>query len=798
MQDHERSKTKMSGGGEHIDLDALFGYGGQQGYQETHNNNHQQPQMNPQHQQNYGGPASMQYDPSRSDSGVPQQYQNPPTMTYYPPPPNLLANMDPIPLPAHLMQLHGVAVKPGKVPARTNTANSMGARRSPPPPALSKPYYPPQPYSALSHAPIVSSSSSVMTSSDAFLPPKFTLEDESFLENMTVTVSGVSLEPLSGVQVVKRIYEKTQQVMSHFLPCVKFLVECQQELRQGLELTSARSRSYGASRRARGSNLTPRQYYAKYFHPLPDKFYRANHYIMEADRLKVAVQDIHKLCQNAKQVEFQGCEVMKNTFLGGIKEGESWGLRKWLSTHGGARDVCNDLESILQGCQKLDRNDESTRKLSAILRPMAQQGVDRLKREVPVAYQKISTAHPYLPFFHRLESALKNMATFDPEDDDVICIDDDDEIEEAKASAKRKRDVSTEQGRNSVSAVKRSRLSPGFDSASGISAAAPADNDGHSDVEVWEGKLPARRSPQPVRPQPQEWRCLRCSMLNPADDSAQCILCGAPHPKDTQQAAPAAEDVAPVPLDSLLTASVDDDEDNFRRALEQLANLDDEEWPDLGIKAGDHQLSGLNENSQGRRLSASEMADELDQLAYVLESDQGATIRPPLLVYDSFWDERYANVLCLFASILRQRDSGRFLEPLDEHEQAINGLPRYSSIIRYPLCLRDIATALIGGRSGVYGLGILNVNGLDQRWNMWRGRDLIECIDLVFLNALAYNGKEKTRERSDINRLRRVLWDGVDNIVALYYAKNLRDHEVLPMRRGETSSLVVVKPTPDS
>eukprot|EP00550_Attheya_septentrionalis_P011912 CAMPEP_0198302624 /NCGR_PEP_ID=MMETSP1449-20131203/55954_1 /TAXON_ID=420275 /ORGANISM="Attheya septentrionalis, Strain CCMP2084" /LENGTH=85 /DNA_ID=CAMNT_0044005041 /DNA_START=14 /DNA_END=268 /DNA_ORIENTATION=- len=58
---------------------------------------------------------------------------------------------------------------------------------------------------------------------------------------------------------------------------------------------------------------------------------------------------------------------------------------------------------------------------------MAKQASNRLKNDVPQAYQEVSSAHPYLPFFHRLESCLSRLSNFDPEDDDVICIDDEDD-----------------------------------------------------------------------------------------------------------------------------------------------------------------------------------------------------------------------------------------------------------------------------------------------------------------------------------------------------------------------------------
>lgn len=117
-----------------------------------------------------------------------------------------------------------------------------------------------------------------------------------------------------------------------------------------------------------------------------------------------------------------------------MRDGESWGLRRWLSQHGGALKICNDLELIYGALKQKSssmnndkRNDKYFPvlvKLAERIRPKAQQALDRLRNDVPTAYQQISSAHPYLPFFHRLESALRSLTNFDPEEDDVICLDD--------------------------------------------------------------------------------------------------------------------------------------------------------------------------------------------------------------------------------------------------------------------------------------------------------------------------------------------------------------------------------------
>lgn len=96
---------------------------------------------------------------------------------------------------------------------------------------------------------------------------------------------------------------------------------------------------------------------------------------------------------------------------------------------------------------------------------------------------------------------------------------------------------------------------------------------------------------------------------------------------------------------------------------------------------------------------------------------------------------------------------------------------RYCDIIKNPLCFRDIVYSLVDmdkahtksdGPHQPCGSGILSESGL-VRWDMWRGFDLLQAIDLVFLNALAFNGKEKTRVRSQTNRLRRILWDEIQS-----------------------------------
>jgi len=291
-----------------------------------------------------------------------------------------------------------------------------------------------------SHAPSTRSSSrahatTTTTSSTRLSPNRAdhsslpSVQIDPLLEQITLTVSAVSLQPLSGNQVVRHIRTKTDDVITRFLPCVDFLVNCQQELRQGLQLAQ-RSRSRNAHRARSSASVTPRQFHANYVAPLPTRFERHNESIMAREHLMEAKNNLDSLVRDAHACVPQGCDHVKNAFLGGMRENESWGLRKWLSQHGGAGSICNDLEEVMRHVKALKKEDETTKRLAEMLRPIARQAHERLKKDVPQAYQEQSSAHPYLPFFHRLEACLKQMATYDPEEDDVICLDDSDDDEE--------------------------------------------------------------------------------------------------------------------------------------------------------------------------------------------------------------------------------------------------------------------------------------------------------------------------------------------------------------------------------
>jgi hypothetical protein len=480
---------------------------------------------------------------------------------------------------------------------------------------------------------------------------------------------------------------------------------------------------------------------------------------MEQDVLVEAVGEIKKLTEDCQRVEQQGCEVMKNTFLGGMKDGESWGLRKWLSKHGSALHICNDLECILRSCQDLDRNLESTKKLGERLRPLAQQALKRLQTDVPSSYQEVSTAHPYLPFFHRLESALKGMANFDPDDDDVICIDDEEELEQAKQQAVQK--SNTKRAAEVVlhqpfePPVKKNKQTHDY-----LADLKPPEFDDQND----DGVLPDSVLDALIGG-PGDWECPRCTMLNEAG-IRRCCMC----------------DQLKDGVDS------DDDEGTGYPSYEDVAAAMGAIWDTT--KSSGTSGSGtdwsISAGGNADAMSALQMAATLDKIA----NEYGENRNYPHHHNSAadFWDTRsnFSGLVRLLATLLRDQDVDYFVDLPNDMELVKKGKPMFSAMVKHPLCFRDIVKALLGDGK------LPSVPSL-KTWNMWKGVHLLQAMDLVLVNHLAYQGKVRTKERSDTNRLRRTLWDPIHSTVASFTSNDEEKRRLTPPRRGETSGFVIYK-----
>jgi hypothetical protein len=659
------------------------------------------------------------------------------------------------------------------------------------------------------------------------------INSEAWLDELQMGVPGLSLEEMAGTEILNRLRGKMDHVVTRYLPCVDFLVQCQQELRKGLTLATHKRVSYG--QRPGRDNMTPRQFYNAYIDLLPQKFYLKNQAIMEHGALTESIHGLNKLIGDAKHMERHGCEQIKNTFLGGMKDGESWGLRKWLSKHGNALHVCTDVECVHQAVQKLDRSLDSTRKLAAILRPMAQQALDRLKNDVPSSYQERSTAHPYLPFFHRLESALRSMATFDPDDDDVICIDDsdDDEVEEVKPQPVKKRKASSS-GRSTNGTVagrfaeacnvteleneqvqqqqqyellqqQETRLANVLEKDEESSS---GESDNESVVEVVEIKTSDSNKTCKQKVD-EDWKCFGCSILNEPNNSF-CIACG--EEKDllrdllrdefinvkTGRAAAFESDFSNHSSESRsqkrYEAQAPNEEQQSLASTHVSTSTPSSSPPPLAISLTDQQAAAT---------SAFAMAENLDNLADLFDQDPNPMMRPAGIPQASFWDgEQFASALRIFSSMLRSPDSSHFVDRVDEERLFQAGHLPFSHIIKHPLCFRDIVSALLqdpeelGGDLSLGENGDLPVRGLSS-WNMWKGTDLLQAIDLVFLNILAYGkavDEGRSQHRSRTNNLRKSLWNSINDVVVQHVGMDVeRRKQYTPTRRSETSGFVVYK-----
>ncbi len=61
------------------------------------------------------------------------------------------------------------------------------------------------------------------------------------LASFSISITSLSIEPLSAQDVVQKVQSRCREVISRYLPCVEFLVLCQQELRNGLEVATRRT-----------------------------------------------------------------------------------------------------------------------------------------------------------------------------------------------------------------------------------------------------------------------------------------------------------------------------------------------------------------------------------------------------------------------------------------------------------------------------------------------------------------------------------------------------------------------------
>jgi hypothetical protein len=63
-------------------------------------------------------------------------------------------------------------------------------------------------------------------------------DDMGILSSFSIEITSLSMKPLSACDILERVEERSQEVVTKYLPCVEFLVLCQQELRIGLDVAT--------------------------------------------------------------------------------------------------------------------------------------------------------------------------------------------------------------------------------------------------------------------------------------------------------------------------------------------------------------------------------------------------------------------------------------------------------------------------------------------------------------------------------------------------------------------------------
>mmetsp|Transcript_6121 Transcript_6121/g.11596 ORF Transcript_6121/g.11596 Transcript_6121/m.11596 type:complete len:521 (+) Transcript_6121:3-1565(+) len=516
--------------------------------------------------------------------------------------------------------------------------------------------------------------------------------------------------------------------------------------------------------------------------------------------------------------------------------------------------------------RKLDKSAQSTIRMAEVIRPRAQLVFDRLKADVPKAYQEHSSAHPYLPFFHRLEGVLKGLATFDPTDDDVVCLDDDSDVEEvlptpvkseasvgAGTSGDSTAAATTTTGTSTTKASGRSSKRPsisgksdddtvmgdpkrmkredstvsalsGFDAAFGSVLAGLAEedetgggNDGSlqstqhsnasggggggggntkekpapvtidlldsSDEEEEADSKPAAVAAAPAAAgtsaatdtttaQAQStstdaaaskgWRCPQCTFLNSADSTA-CKFCDD-------------EDDADFESDPLLKALIDG------------TFADDFGASNTVAAAATSPSAAAASRSSGH--SASTLSNKVDGVIAGFESSMHFMLRPVEVdTKTDHWNDEanYVWILKLLKMMMQKADARSFLHPPDPTELFLAGYPPYESIVKHPVCFSDIVLALTNSTtSGSHLWGDGKVASL-PKLNLWEGKQLLESIDIVMLNALVYYGGGRDDAKyTSAKMLRSYYWQTLDE-------KAQGNKSVLPRRRKPSDAFIVKK-----
>ena len=391
------------------------------------------------------------------------------------------------------------------------------------------------------------------------------------------------------------------------------------------------------------------------------------------------------------------------------------------------------------------RESPRTVRLGKIVRKITTHALTRLHEDIPKAYQEVSSAHPYLPFFHRLESVLQGLSWFDPEDDDVICLDSDEvekeklkQVERKKSSAERMLHNNSGQDVHHVyqpsAAEDIVNIDDEDDSSNTPISTSTYTNNKTSKLTNTEGSTTASACTTEQNANVAhigQWSCSICTFVN-EQETDRCVICDKERPFSNGNDASSASKINGNTINGTLEA----------------------------------ENSKYSDGNNGLRLERARKTSE-DFVSRIEVLDFGDRSSSA-----SYWDQSWEVVMNLVCRTIRAQYSSWILE-FDENQV---------NVVRHPLCLRDIVDAL----TNIRGHGRLVRTKLN--WSVYNMEQLLEAVDLVMINALVTNGPAKTNLYNDVRHIRQYFW------------QFLRDHakkrdgvgDILPTKRSERSKFVLL------
>ena len=201
-----------------------------------------------------------------------------------------------------------------------------------------------------------------------------------------------------------------ENISNHFIPYAKFYINARTYLLNQINNPAIQK-------------LSPAQFCNKSIYPKLKEFVRDNEAAMTEPAKEKLKALFNTLYMHVRKLEksFQSPICISNrrffnqsivqSFIGGISEGRSFGLRAWIGEAGGVGPACDATECIIVAIWKLPTLNEDAEKCLSVIRPHAENVLNKLKTEIPVQLQKRGDTHPPLPYFNRLETALKTITS---------------------------------------------------------------------------------------------------------------------------------------------------------------------------------------------------------------------------------------------------------------------------------------------------------------------------------------------------------------------------------------------------